>query len=223
MTVTSSIVCGTARPSIMSPKPCWRRTAFPDSGKVVTGLGGCAHIRASPRRPACRIARHCHGENTRRTRPDLAARQSALMVVCYLPFGTTWLPSRHRHFAWTPSDQDGRPDCRCQRSSRAGISSRKEGVEVAHMGEAPAGEDYSEQWASPALGSTVVDQVVDIILTTTPNPHDNPDTSGPAGKCVEPPRINVMTTMRPGNCGSTDSYRGWPLRDEPSTRPTKLE
>jgi hypothetical protein len=89
----------------MSPKPCWRRIAFPDSGKVVTGLGGCARIRASPRRPACRIARHCHGENTRRTRPDLAARQSALMVLCYLPFGTTWLPSRHRHFAWTPSDQ----------------------------------------------------------------------------------------------------------------------
>jgi hypothetical protein len=91
----------------------------------------------------------------------------------------------------------------------------KEGVEVAHMGEALAGQDYSEQWASPALGSTIVDQVVDIILTTTP--------SGPAGKCVEPPRINVMTTMRPGNYGSTDSYRGWPLRDEPSTRPTKLE
>jgi hypothetical protein len=64
-----------------------------------------ARIRASPRRPACRIARHCHGENTRRTRPDLAARQSALMGLCYLPFGTTWLPSRHRHFAWTPSDQ----------------------------------------------------------------------------------------------------------------------
>jgi hypothetical protein len=29
----------------MSPKPCWRRIAFPDSGKVVTGLGGCARIR----------------------------------------------------------------------------------------------------------------------------------------------------------------------------------
>ena len=26
-----------------------------------------------------------------------------------------------------------------------------EGVEVAHMGEALAGQDYSEQWASPAL------------------------------------------------------------------------
>src|ERR1700694_5696663 len=34
-----------------------------------------------------------------------AARQSAPMILCYLPFGTTWLPSRHRHFAWTPSDQ----------------------------------------------------------------------------------------------------------------------
>ena len=45
-----------------------------------------------------------------------------------------------------------------------------EGVEVAHMGEALAGQDYSEQWASPALGSTIVDQVVDIILTTTPTP-----------------------------------------------------
>ena len=47
-------------------------------------------------------------------------------------------------------------------------SVEKEGVEVAHMGEALAGQDYSEQWASPALGSTIVDQVVDIILTTTP-------------------------------------------------------
>jgi hypothetical protein len=57
-----------------------------------------ARIRASPRRPACRIARHCHGENTRRTRPDLAARQSALvMVLCYLPFGTTYpSPAGHR-------------------------------------------------------------------------------------------------------------------------------
>jgi hypothetical protein len=27
----------------------------------------------------------------------------------------------------------------------------KEGVEVAHMGEALASQDYSEQWASPAL------------------------------------------------------------------------
>jgi hypothetical protein len=27
----------------------------------------------------------------------------------------------------------------------------KEGVEVAHMGEALAGQDYSEQWASPAF------------------------------------------------------------------------
>lgn len=36
----------------------------------------------------------------------------------------------------------------------------KEGVEVAHMGEALAGQDYSEQWVSPALGSTIVDQVL---------------------------------------------------------------
>ena len=50
----------------------------------------------------------------------------------------------------------------------------KEGVEVAHMGKALAGQDYSEQWASPALGSTIVDQVVDIILTTTPTPADLP-------------------------------------------------
>ena len=27
----------------------------------------------------------------------------------------------------------------------------KEGVEVAHMGEALAGQDYSEQWASPVV------------------------------------------------------------------------
>jgi hypothetical protein len=27
----------------------------------------------------------------------------------------------------------------------------KEGVEVAHMGEALAGQDYCEEWASPAL------------------------------------------------------------------------
>jgi hypothetical protein len=27
----------------MSLKPCWRRIAFPDSGKVVTGLGGRVH------------------------------------------------------------------------------------------------------------------------------------------------------------------------------------
>jgi hypothetical protein len=50
----------------------------------------------------------------------------------------------------------------------------KAGVEVAHMGEALAGQDYSEQWASPALGSTIVDQVVDIILTTTPTQADLP-------------------------------------------------
>jgi hypothetical protein len=104
MTVTSSIVCGRAHPYIMSPKPCWRRNAFPESGKVVTGLGGCAQQGESAP-AACCIARHCHGENTRRTSPDLAARLSALMVVCYLRFGTTWFPSRHRHFAWTPSDQ----------------------------------------------------------------------------------------------------------------------
>ena len=150
MTVTSSIVCGRAHPYIMSPKPCWRRTAFPDSGKVVTGLGGCARIRASPRRPACAIARHCHGENTRRTRPDLAARQSALMVVCYLPFGTTWLPSRHRHFAWTPSDQEG-PRLLMPAVQQRRDFVEKEGVEVAHIGEALAGQDYSEQWACPAL------------------------------------------------------------------------
>jgi hypothetical protein len=53
----------------------------------------------------------------------------------------------------------------------------KEGVEVAHMGEALAGQDYSEQWASPALGSTIVDQVVDIILTTAPAPADLPGTA----------------------------------------------
>jgi hypothetical protein len=53
----------------------------------------------------------------------------------------------------------------------------KEGVEVAHMGEALAGQDYSEQWASPALGSTIVDQVVDIILTTGPAPADLPGTA----------------------------------------------
>jgi hypothetical protein len=55
MTVTSSIVCGRTHPYIMSPKtspkPCWRRIAFPDSGEVVTGLGGCERIRASPRWP----------------------------------------------------------------------------------------------------------------------------------------------------------------------------
>ena len=51
MTVTSSIVCERARPYIMSPQPCWRRMSLPDPGKVVTGLGGCARIRASPRRP----------------------------------------------------------------------------------------------------------------------------------------------------------------------------
>ena len=28
----------------MSPKPCWRRIAFPDSGKVVTDLDGCAPL-----------------------------------------------------------------------------------------------------------------------------------------------------------------------------------
>jgi len=47
MTVNSSIVCGRAHPYIMcpkmSPKPCWRRIAFPDSGKVVTGLNGQVH------------------------------------------------------------------------------------------------------------------------------------------------------------------------------------
>src|SRR5271156_2559043 len=63
MTVTSSIVCGRSHPYIMSPKmsskPCWRRTGFPDSGQVVTGLSGCERIRASPRGPSCRIARHC--------------------------------------------------------------------------------------------------------------------------------------------------------------------
>jgi alpha-ketoglutarate-dependent taurine dioxygenase len=58
MTVSSSIVCGRAHPYIMSPKPWRRRIAFPDSGKVVTGLGGRERIRVSPRRPACRIARH---------------------------------------------------------------------------------------------------------------------------------------------------------------------
>jgi hypothetical protein len=58
----------------------------------------------------------------------------------------------------------------------------KEGVEVAHMGEALAGQDYSEHWASPALGSTIVDQVVDIILTTTPIPADLP---GSALNCLE--------------------------------------
>jgi hypothetical protein len=42
------------------------------------------------------------------------------------------------------------------------------------MGEALAGQDYSEQWASPAVRSTIVDQVVDIILTTTPTPADLP-------------------------------------------------
>jgi hypothetical protein len=76
MTVTSSIVCGRAHPYIMSPKPCWRRNAFPESGKVVTGLGGCAQQGESAP-AACCIARHCHGENTRRTSPDLAARLSA--------------------------------------------------------------------------------------------------------------------------------------------------
>jgi hypothetical protein len=32
----------------------------------------------------------------------------------------------------------------------------KEGVEVAHMGEALAGQDYSEQWASPAFRSWIM-------------------------------------------------------------------
>src|SRR6516165_2056596 len=58
MTVISSIVCGTAHPYIMSPKPGWRRIAFPDFGNVLTGLDGCERIRASARRPTCRIARH---------------------------------------------------------------------------------------------------------------------------------------------------------------------
>lgn len=30
------------------------------------------------------------------------------------------------------------------------------GVEVAHMGEALAGQDYSEQWASPAFRSWIM-------------------------------------------------------------------
>jgi hypothetical protein len=72
------------------------------------------------------------------------------MVVCYLPFGTTWLPSRHRHFAWTPSDQEGPPLLMPAVQQRRDFV-EKEGVEVAHMGEALAGQDYSEQWASPAL------------------------------------------------------------------------
>jgi hypothetical protein len=67
MTVTSSIVCGRAHPYIMSPKmspkPCCSRTAFSDSGKVVTGLGGCERIGASPRRPASGIARHCAADS----------------------------------------------------------------------------------------------------------------------------------------------------------------
>ena len=73
------------------------------------------------------------------------------MVVCYLPFGTTWLPRKHRHFAWAPNDQEGRPHLLMPAVQQRRDFVEKEGVEVAHMGEALAGQDYSEQWASPAL------------------------------------------------------------------------
>jgi hypothetical protein len=58
MTVTSSIVCGRSHPYIMSPKmspkPCWRRIAFPDSGKVLRcGFAGVALCRLLVCWPRC--------------------------------------------------------------------------------------------------------------------------------------------------------------------------
>ena len=89
MTVISSIVCGTAHPYIMSPKPGWRRIAFPDFGNVLTGLDGCEPIRASARRPTCRIARH-----------GAADSSAYLYAACWLLADSTVhrLPLRPAHW-----------------------------------------------------------------------------------------------------------------------------
>ena len=63
MTVTSSNVCGRSHPYIMSPKAMLAPHAFPESGQVVTGPGGCERIGASPRRAASRSARHCAADS----------------------------------------------------------------------------------------------------------------------------------------------------------------
>ena len=78
------------------------------------------------------------------------------MVVCYLPFGTTLVAEQA-----SPLRMDTKRSGRAPRLLMPAVQQgpdfvETEGVEVAHMGEALAGQDYSEQWASPVPRSWIM-------------------------------------------------------------------
>jgi hypothetical protein len=173
MTVTSSIMCGRAHPhyvpqAMLAPHcvsgfrqrgdRSWRVRADPGE----SAPAGVSHRSA--------LSRGKHAPN-----PSRSGGSTVCPNGCLLPAVRYYLVAEQA----SPLRMDTKRSGRAPRLQMPAVQQRrdfveKEGVEVAHMGEAPAGQHYSEQWASPALGSTIVDQVVDIILTTTPTPADLP-------------------------------------------------